>query len=635
VSRIRRNPQRIWLPMAAALALASVGCGDDGSNGGLAENPGNGGTAGNAGAEATGGVGGTGAPVSNSGDFSGFEDNPVGQLFANPQRDPRALLSDLGTDASGVEGYADAAHACYANPEACGAPGCRAFASCCVNNGTCCEPIVNQPPLPALLDFQKCSAQSIEGCAEGAGSYAITFGEQEPVLNARGLVPNGTATAEGGAMIGEWMNLSSQRVELQLRFSLPIGCSGTCLQSAGVAFTGTTPGVFVDAELGLLLSGAREVVSLLIGDAVADSFDAGTDSTRWGLILSPQGSVEVLRDGISQGTYSFDATALERAQLVAFGRNLGTASNSAAIAVLEVAASVCDNPQAWSERKAASITLDGSDAPEHRVGRAPSIVEVGADTRVAYELDGEIFIAEQEAPGELSLTDANPAVIPTEPHEATGLSDPELVWDGSSLFLFYTARDENEAGSIRVAVSSGGVAELTKSATPVLVPSGDVISFDGPSVLLRDGLWLLVARATLVNGATELRAFYTSAPQTGWARVVHGDLEASTRVQSPTSELRDPSLIVHNSAYQLYFSRRTGTRWSVALAVSDELLLWRSVGEALGGSGEGFDALGARGADAISRPDRIDVVYSGQDGVSFRLGSASRAAPSSSAPSNF
>jgi len=94
-------------------------------------------------------------------------------------------------------------------------------------------------------------------------------------------------------------------------------------------------------------------------------------------------------------------------------------------------------------------------------------------------------------------------------------------------------------------------------------------------------------------------------------------------------------LIVHNSAYHLYYARRTGTRWSVELAVSDELLLWRAMGEVLGGSGNGFDSLGARGPGAISRPGRIDLVYSGQDGVSFRLGTASRAAPSDSAPSIF
>ncbi|MGB8331226.1 MAG: hypothetical protein WCE62_13970 [Polyangiales bacterium] len=634
MSRARPDAGRIWLPLAAVLALLSVGCGSEGINDDFTNNPGTGGAGGDAGFEAAGGQGGTGAPVSNA-DGGGVRDNPIDQLFANPQRDPRALLGGLGPDAAGAEAYADAASACYMSPEACDALDCRAFASCCVSNGTCCEPIVDDPPVPALLDFRTCAGQTVEACAQNQASFAVSFGPQQPVLNARGLVPNGTATAEGGVTIGERMNLSSQRVELEVRFALPIGCGSTCLQSAGVAFTGAAPAVFVDAELGLLLSGSREVVNLMIGNAVADSFDAGTDSTRWGLILSPQGSVEVLRDGVSQGTYAFDSLALEQAQLVAFGRNLGDTSNSAAIAVLEVAASSCDNPRAWSERQPVSISLNGTEVPSHAFGRAPSIVDAGVSRLVAYEVDGAIFVAEEDAPGALLLANANPALVPTEPHETMGLGDPELVWDGTGLFLFYTARSENGAGSIRAASAVGSVPAFIKSETPILVPSGDVLSFDAPSVIFRDGLWLLIARATLASGATELRAFYTSALEAGWARVVNGGLESLTRSASANSELRDPSLIVHNSAYQLYFSRRAGTRWSVELAVSDELLLWRSVGEVLGGSDEGFDALGARGADAISAQGRVDVVYSGQDGVSLRLGTASRVAPSDSAPSNF
>jgi len=88
---------------------------------------------------------------------------------------------------------------------------------------------------------------------------------------------------------------------------------------------------------------------------------------------------------------------------------------------------------------------------------------------------------------------------------------------------------------------------------------------------------------------------------------------------------------VHNSAYQLYYARRTGTRWAVELATSDELLLWRPLGEAIGASGEGFDSLGARGPDAQSLNDRIEMIYMGQDGVSFELGIASRSAPSNTA----
>ena len=84
-----------------------------------------------------------------------------------------------------------------------------------------------------------------------------------------------------------------------------------------------------------------------------------------------------------------------------------------------------------------------------------------------------------------------------------------------------------------------------------------------------------------------------------------------------------------------YYARRAGTRWGVELAVSDELLIWRPLGEVLGPSGDGFDSMGARSPDAVSGDDRIELIYSGQDGVSFQLGYAERPAPSGSAPSVF
>ena len=632
MSRNRQNQRWRWLSIAIVLALVSVACGGDGDRAQFVNDSGTGGAGGlgdqegSAGAGGSGGDGGAAAP-----NFDAFVDN---QIFADPQRNPLDFLG-LGTDAEGARGYADAAQVCYAGADSCGATECEAFASCCVNTGTCCEPISDNPPLPTLLDFRQCAGQSIEACAASAGTSAVAFGQLEPLLNQRGLVPKGTATAEGGAVIGDLMNLSSQRVEVGVQFALPIGCNGTCLESAGVAFTSTEPDVFIDVDVGLLLSGSREVVNVMIGDAVADSFPAGPGSTRWRLIVSPEGLAQVLRDGTLQGTYWFDAAALERARFVAFGRNLSPPSNSAAIAFIETESSFCDNPQAWNDRQPASITLFGSEVPGHAFGSGPSIVDHGARRLMAYEVDGEIFISEEDAPSEFVLADSNPALIPTEPYEALGVGDPELVSDGNTLFLFYTARDANGAGSIGVAASAAEPPVFMNGEAPILLPSGDVVSYDAPSVLYRDGLWLLVARATLSTGATELRAFYTNDPATTWEPVVKGGLEHLTRVDDPTSEITDPSLIVHNSAYHLYYARRTGTRWAVELAVSDELLLWRPMGEVLGGSGEGFDSLGARSFDALSQADRIDGIYSGQNGVSFRLGTASRAAPSSTAPSIF
>jgi hypothetical protein len=295
----------------------------------------------------------------------------------------------------------------------------------------------------------------------------------------------------------------------------------------------------------------------------------------------------------------------------------------------------CDNPRAWSGRQPVSVSIGASEVPGHAFGAGPSIADLGTSTHVAYEVDGEIFVAEQLAAGALLLDGPTPALFPTEPYEAMGLHDPELVSDGSAVFLFYTARDENGVGRIVRAESDQSLAVLTKDQAPLALPGAGSVSYDAPSVVYRDGFWLLVVRATLPSGATELRVFYANDPGTDWARVVDGTLEQLTRVESPTSEVTEPSLVIHNSAYQLYYARRSGTRWSVELLVSDELLIWRSMGDVLGGSSEAFDSLGARSPDVISGPDRLDIVYAGQDGVAFQLGTASRTAPSDTAPSIF
>ena len=635
MSRDRRN-QRWWRPLPAlVLAALSVGCGsalDEDGTPALDGAGGSAGTEGGAGAVGDGGFDGAGgqgaAPSYFDANPEAFTRNPIEQLFADPER---GLGDVLGTDSQDAQGYVDAATACYAEPDSCKEPGCDLFASCCVATGSCCAPVV-EPAIPESVDFTLCAGQSISDCAAADPFSTSVFGPEEPVLTERGLIPNGSASAEGGVLIGESVDLASQRVLIELQFSLPLGCGGTCLQSAGVAFAeGPEPDDFVGAEVGLLLSGSRETVSLIIAGQVADSFDAGDDDTLWLLGLTPSGVVTVARDGLAQGAYGFDAEALRQARLAIFGRNLGADAESAAVARIETQTEVCDNPRGWTERTPVSVAVDGNLDSSLRMGAEPSVAEGPQYTAVAFELGGQLFVAEEADFGQLTLDgpSAAPALIPTEPSEAGGVSDPELVWMLDTLHLFYTAFDANGFGSIRAAIITDG--SVRKQPAPVLVPEGEVVSYEAPTIHVGDGLVLLIARATLQSGATELRAFYSADPETGWARIVDGTLEELTRIEDASVDLASPSLIVHNGAYHLYYARRTGTRWAIELAVSDELLLWRPLGEALGASGEGFDSMGARGPDARSLSDRIELLYMGQDGVSFQLGVASRAAPSETA----
>ncbi len=120
--------------MAALLAVVSAGCGSESNKGSAPAGAGGGGGSAGFGGDAGLG-GGAGGELVNFSDA--LADNPVDELYANPERNPGDYLG-LSTDAAqGAEDYSSAALACYASADACGEAECGAFASCCVNTGAC------------------------------------------------------------------------------------------------------------------------------------------------------------------------------------------------------------------------------------------------------------------------------------------------------------------------------------------------------------------------------------------------------------------------------------------------------------------------------------------------------------------
>jgi hypothetical protein len=558
----------------------------------------------------------------------GLFNNPVEELFADVVRSPFDFLDALG---SAPQSYVDSVTSCFADPRACEESFCAPFAACCVATGSCCMALA-APPLPDLLQFASCSGGSVEDCAASAGFGATTFGEQTPFISERGLVPNGSSSSESGALVGDPVNLGTQRVSVEARFAPPVGCNGNCLESAGVGFTRGAGDDFEGAAVGLLFSGSREQVSLLVDGQAVDSFESGGASTIWTLLLSPTGTVEVVRDGSTLGVHVFDPASLRTARLAVFGRSLFSSSSSAAIARIATTVELCDSPRGWVERVPVAVTLDGTPDLSLSAASEPSLLDDPSSTTVAFELDGEIYLGEMRG-DTIDVSSLGTPLAPGDTFDADRVGEPELFVFGNAVYLYYTAVDASGRGSIGAARLVEG--ELLKDAVPVLAPEGEVVSYESPTVRTREGLAVLIVRATLSSGATELRAFYTSDPATSWEPILDGTLEALTRVDDPTEEITAPSLIVHNSAYQLYYSRRLGTRWTVEVTTSDELLYWRPLGESLGPGGDGFDALGARGLDARSGQDQIDALYVGQDGVSFSLGRALRPAPSDTASTAF
>jgi hypothetical protein len=579
--------------------------------------------------EGAGGDSGGGPAAPSAGNPDALVNNPIEQLFADGERTPFDFFDGLGT---GPQSYADTASICYADAADCESSLCTPFAACCVATGRCCMP-PEVSPLPESLSFIDCSGGAVEDCAASKGYDAVEFGDRGVLITSRGLVPNGDATSEGGTLLGDAVALTNERVTVTVTFAYPRGCNGTCLESAGVAFTsddGTDR--FNGAAVGLLFSGSRERVSLLIGGQTVDAYPAADASATWTLALSPAGTVEVASGDATLGVYAFDPEPLSSARLAVFGRSLFSNANSAAVSSLSTTVELCDSPRGWTERTAVNVTLDGGPSSGFASASEPSLLDDPFSNTVAFEADGSIYLGEL-ADGVVEVSSVGARLVESEPYEAGGIGEPELFTFADTLLLYYAAFDDMGAGSIRSASLIDD--ELVKSVVPVLVPDGDVVSYDSPTVSAREGLVVLVARATLASDATELRIFYTSDPSTGWAPIVDGSLEAITRIDGATEDVTGPSLIVHNSAYQLYYARRVGTRWTVEVAASDELLFWRPLGEALGPSGSGFDRLGARSLDARSGFDEIDALYMGQDDVSFGLGRVARPAPSDTASAPF
>jgi hypothetical protein len=97
----------------------------------------------------------------------------------------------------------------------------------------------------------------------------------------------------------------------------------------------------------------------------------------------------------------------------------------------------------------------------------------------------------------------------------------------------------------------------------------------------------------------------------------------------PAEDVGDPSLVVANGAWQLYYTVRTGTRTAIALMVSDELVVWRApVGDVpvLAADGTGFDRISVSTPEAVVRGERVELFYTGSDGTRTTLGLATRTA---------
>ncbi|MFW5920629.1 MAG: hypothetical protein ACOCUS_02225, partial [Polyangiales bacterium] len=414
--------------------------------------------------------------------------------------------------------------------------------------------------------------------------------------------------------------------------------------------------VFVRPAVGLTLSSSRDRVSLVVEDEVVASSPYAEG--HWELVVRPTGRVTA-RPPEESGLDRMQAQLVPEAgaRLVLWGRNRNTDETRAHVSYLSATAALCDNPSVWTEREpivlraagiAEPMTIPGADNPSLAdtdddgtwlAFDAPAGPEGARAIHIAQRAMGADSNSFALRPPE-SADPTMPAFAPGGDHDAAGMQDPELVSMGGRLVLLYTAQAESGALAIGRAVTSDPNEGWMVDPTPVLSPDEGGTRYSQPTVACRsDGAhWIMAVQVDDGSGEPELRLFHSDDDAEGgrWDADFFGN-ELDGQLRSPgqraprydADAVGSTSLAIHDGAWQLYYARRRGTRWSVGLLSSHELLYWRHVddGSAVLGAGPAdFERLGLRSPDALGRGDLVELVYVGVDGTDGGLGIARRPA---------
>lgn len=516
--------------------------------------------------------------------------------------------------------------------------------ACCVGRGRaeCCRATDE-----VSFAFEACTAGDLVVCHPGV----LAFGESVPRLDSEvdgeplSLITRGQE-ADGGALIGEPIDLRASAVRLTARIAAgPSSCAG-CLDAIGfglidpdLSLAGTiTPAIAV------MISRTRGEASLVLSGQVLARWRVEDDLQHtYAIAVDPEGNLLVTMDG-GLRVQSANVMLQGVARAVVYGRapNRGPESPpSARLFSLTIARRACDMPSVVERDGATSVPAP--EAPGEWAGgltdiRGPDVIRysdgLGSQTRMALEIDRQIFLARPGAGGfTLSSTLDRPALstVPAEWAEG-GASDPALRFERDRLILYFTAWTDLGVGRIAKVEAAAGeeVFDGTRAAV-VLEPSGPYVSFAQPSFLETPAGTRLLASARLDTGETAivLLAPDTSmAPQEQWRVVDELHRNGSAFGDFDRDEVASPAVVEAAGSHRVYFAGRRGTRWAIGMLVSPEGTNWRSLeGPVMTGTGRGFDALGVLDPEPVILGGELRVYFAGTDGARTRIGVALAPAP--------
>ncbi len=500
----------------------------------------------------------------------------------------------------------------------CNTSECRTLASCCLDRGDCCVPRVND--LPTLADF---TCGSLARCF---GASAEPFGSPAPFIVTDGLAGGADARFDSGVLVGAPIELATERVRLSATFARSPCEDELCVASFAVGLTAETSlgdEEHVTPLVAMQVSAARDGMALLaMGREIARV--AWVEGATWTLTASPEGHVELTRDGTAVASARVSP---QRARVVLFGHATNpsateeTSAPRVILTSLNASVATCDMVRAF-------------DAPE------PLVVFDGASP-ATFEQVTDVTLAEREGSRWLAFTDRSSGVDRLHvARDQTGfalapdvlpddhVSDqfPTLAFDAAGRLFLVARHTPAPDGALPEGQGSRLVALRFDELSDAFMPDdtlaldtlpADPASLSEPSLVFHRDHAILVTRASL-DGTDALQLFVRG-PLTGAAWRDLGFVPGFSAVASP-------SVIVHHDVYLLHYTWRRGTRGLVGVAASDELVGWRSVADELLES-VAFDHLGTRAVSARSDADRLELVYVADDGVRQRLARRNRPAP--------
>lgn len=512
----------------------------------------------------------------------------------------------------------------------CDEASCQANVVCCVGSarGECCDP----SGTTSTLSF---------GCAEGPASDCVTsdpaptfFGAATPLIEDGALVPNGGA-GHGGVVLRE-IDPRATNIVFDATIEVPeMRCGTDCVDGAGIALLDEVPqpGAPAFVRFGVLVSGSREEVVVLLGDEPIARAPIEVGASGYRIELDVAGGA-VAFAGESELARVSDLDLPSRAVLAIFGRTQNRGPNEDAIRVraASVTTRSCDAPAALARSPAPVLPWSGTTWDPRDV-RRPSVVtyDDGAPRALmAYAHGGQIHLAGRTAFGEFRAASGDPSPPALSlPAEIVEARDPWLLVHQARFVLFFTGLDADGRSSVFKATGHADHTQSFGAPAEVLDPAAHGYdAIDGASVRIGDGVWTMVARVHL--GDEHLFVRFESADEgLTWA-LAGSPLRAPRRddlFAFDRDELASPALVQHldergRLIERLYYAGRRGTAWRIGLLVSSDGERWRAVGPVLEPSAGGFDALGVMDPAPIVEADQLRLYYAGTDGTRIRIGMA-------------